>query len=69
MRRRVGRCLNGEEIAGSSCEKELRKTIQEKLRVEKVLKRKGMSNRKDTIIHLIVGSIKKISYKNESILF
>ena len=27
-----------------------------------------MSNGKDMIIHLIVGSIKKISYKNESIL-
>ena len=33
--------LNGEEIAGSFYEKELQKTSQEKLRIEKVLKRKG----------------------------
>ena len=33
--------MNGEEIAGSFYEKELQKTSQEKLRIEKVLKRKG----------------------------
>ena len=33
--------LNGEEITGSFYEKELQKTGQEKLRIEKVLKRKG----------------------------
>ena len=33
--------LNGEPITGSFCEKELQKTSQEKLRMEKVLKRKG----------------------------
>ena len=31
---------NGEEIAGSFYEKELQKTIQEKFRIEKVIKRK-----------------------------
>ena len=30
--------LNGEEITGSFCEKELQKTSQEKFRIEKVLK-------------------------------
>ena len=33
--------LNGEEILGSFCEKELQKTNQEKFRIEKVIKRKG----------------------------
>ena len=33
--------LNGEEITGSFCEKELQKTSQEEFRIEKVLKRKG----------------------------
>ena len=33
--------LNGEEITGSFCQKELQKTTQEKFRIEKVLKRKG----------------------------
>ena len=33
--------LNGEEVTGSFYEKELQKTIQEKFRIEKVLKRKG----------------------------
>ena len=32
---------NGEEIAGSFYEKELQKTIQEKFRIGKVIKRKG----------------------------
>ena len=33
--------LNGEEITGSFYEKEFQKTIQEKFRMQKVLKRKG----------------------------
>ena len=33
--------LNGEKIAGSFYEKELQKTIQEKIRIEKIIKRKG----------------------------
>ena len=33
--------LNGEKIVGSFYEKELQKTSQEKLRTEKVIKRKG----------------------------
>ena len=55
--------LNGEEIMGTFYEKELQKTSQEEFRIEKVIKRKGvtcMLNGKDVIIHLIVGSIKKI---------
>ena len=32
--------LNGEEVAGSFCEKELQKTNQEKFRIEKVIKQK-----------------------------
>ena len=64
--------LNGEKIAGSFYEKELKTTRQKKFRVEKVLKRKGDENCtfnvKDTLIHLIVGLIKKTSYKNESLL-
>ena len=62
--------LNGEEITGSFYEKELQNTIQKEFRIEKVLKRKGenyISNGKGMIIILVVGLIKKISYKNESI--
>ena len=33
--------LNGEEIIGTFYEKELRKTNQQKFRIEKVIKRKG----------------------------
>ena len=33
--------LNGEQIIGSFCEKELQKTNQKEFRIEKVLKRKG----------------------------
>ena len=33
--------LNGEEIIGTFCEKELQKTNQQKCRIEKVIKRKG----------------------------
>ena len=47
--------LDGEVIAGSFYEKELQKTSQEKLRIEKVIKRKKN--------HLILGLIEKILYK------
>ena len=72
--------LNDKPITGSFYEKELQKTIQEKFVIEKVLKRKCdklyekdtiiHSNGKDTIIHLIIGLIKKTlneipSHKNE----
>ena len=63
--------LNGEEITGSFYEKELQNTNQEKFRIGKVLKRKGDKlhvNGKGMIVISIVGVIKKISYKNESIL-
>ena len=33
--------VNGEEITGSFYEKELQKSIQEKIRIENVFKRKG----------------------------
>ena len=59
--------LNGGEITGSFSE--LEKTNQQEFRIEKILKKKTInyiSNGKDIIIHLIVGLIKKISYKNES---
>ena len=73
--------LNDKPITGSFYEKELQKTIEEKFVIEKVLKRKCdklyekdtiiHSNGKDTIIHLIIGLIKKTlnkipTYKNES---
>ena len=61
--------LNGEEITGSSYKKELQKADQKEFRIEKVLKRKGdkLTNGNGIIIVLIVGLIKKISFKNESI--
>ena len=60
--------LSAEEI---TYEKELQKASQEKFRIEKSLKEKvinWMSNGKGMIILLVVGLIKKISNKNESIL-
>ena len=64
--------MKGEEITVSFYKKELLKTSQKELRIEKVLKRKVdklyVSNGKGMIIVLIVGLIKKIFYKNESIL-
>ena len=63
--------INGQPIAGSFYEKKWQKTTQVKFRIGNAIKRKGdncMSNGKDMIIHLIVGLIKKTSYKNESIL-
>ena len=56
--------VNGEKISGSSCEKELQKTIQEKFRIEKVPKVLNcMINGKDLTIHLKVGLIKKACIK------
>ena len=63
--------LIGEEIIGTFYEKELLKTNQKEFRIEKVIKRKGDKlyvKWKDMIIVLIFGLIKRISYKNESIL-
>ena len=67
--------MNGEEIAGSFYEKKLQNTSQEKFRIEKVLKRKGdklyvkwKGYDRVLLVVLIVGLIKKISYKNDSIL-
>ena len=53
--------LNGEEIAGNFYEKELQKINQKEFRIKKLMKKKCdyMLNGKDTIIHLIVGLIKK----------
>ena len=54
--------LNGEEIVGKFCKKELQKTNQEEFRVEKVIKRKGDESCvkwKGYKILLIVGLIKK----------
>ena len=59
--------LNGEEITGSFYEKELQKTSQKKFRIERVLQREVinfMLNGKGMIVVLIVGLIKKTSYKN-----
>ena len=55
--------LNGEEIIGTFYGKELQKTNQEELGIEKVIKRKVdtyMSNGKGMIIHLIAGLIKMV---------
>ena len=63
--------LNGEPITGRFYEKELQKLSLEKFRIEKAIKKKRnelCSNERDTIIHLIVGLIKKTSFENESIL-
>ena len=63
--------MSGEEITGSFFEKKLQKTSQEKLRIEKVLKRKDEMerlNEKGMIVVLIVGLVKKTSYKNLEVL-
>ena len=62
--------LNGKEIIGRFYENELQKTNQKEFRIEKVIKKKEasyMSNRKDMIIHLIVGLIKRMLNKNDPI--
>ena len=53
--------FNGEEIIGLFYDRELQKTNQQELRIEKVIKKEinYMSNGKDMIIHLIAGLIKK----------
>ena len=51
----------------NNCKKQIKNNLEQK----KCLKEKVincMSNGKDTIINLIVGSIKKTLYKNESLL-
>ena len=52
--------------------KELQKPSQEKFRIKKLITKNGDKlrtlNGKDTIILLIVGSIKKTLNKNESVL-
>ena len=61
--------LNDEKIIGTFYGKKLPKTNQEEFRIEKVINKKDdnyMSNGKDMTIHLIVGLIKKMLYKNES---
>ena len=63
--------LNGEPIIGSFFEKELQKASQEKFRMENVLKRKSEKmcvKWKGCENSLIIGLVKKNSYKNESIL-
>ena len=58
--------LNGEDIFGTFCEKELQKTNQGLFIDAKVIKRKGVnyiSNGKDMMIYFIVGLIKKTNYK------
>ena len=63
--------LNGEKSVGSFYEKEFQKTNQKEFRIEKVTKRKGdklFVKWKGYDIHLIVGLIKKVFYKNKSIL-
>ena len=54
--------LNGEEIVETFYENELQKTNQKEFRIAKVVKRKGDKlylKWKESIIRLIVGSIKK----------
>ena len=55
--------LSDKEIVGTFYEKEIQKH-QKEFRIEKVIKIEGdinyMTNGKFTIIHLIIGSIKKI---------
>ena len=60
--------LNGEKVfMERNCKKLVMKNSEYKrYSKEKVIN--CMSNGKDTTIHLIVGLIKKTSYKNESIL-
>ena len=59
--------MSNEEITGSFYEKEWQKTCQKEFIIEALIN--CMSNGKVMIIVLIVGLIKKILYKNESILF
>ena len=63
------RNLNDKKIIGTFCEKGLQKTKQKEFRIEKLIKKviSYMSNGQDMKIHLIIGLIKKMIYKNESI--
>ena len=54
--------FNRGEIVGTFYKKELQKTNQKELRIEKVIKKKGnnyLLNWRVMIIHLLVGLIKK----------
>ena len=56
--------LKVQEIVGTFYENELQRTNQKEFRIGNVIKRKGdklyvLRKRKDTVIHLIAGSIKK----------
>ena len=55
--------INGEKIVGTFYEKELQKTNEKELNIEKVIKKKKMINymfsEKVMIIHSIAGLIKK----------
>ena len=62
--------LNVEETIGTFSEKELRKTNQQKFKIEKVIKKKVinyMSNGKAMIVHLIAGLIKKDLIERSSV--
>ena len=50
-----------------NCEKQIRKNLGQKKKLRKKVIH-YMSNGKDMIIHLVVGLIKKMLYKNESII-
>ena len=58
--------LNGKEIVGTFYQSELQEQIKKGLELKKSSREKVinyMLNGKDTIIHLIVGSMKKTQYK------
>ena len=62
--------LNGEKVIGTFIKKNCKRLIKKNLEQRKYLKEKVIScmlNGKGMIIHLIVGLIKKILYKNEPI--
>ena len=47
--------VNGEKIVGNFYKKELQRTNQKEFRIEKVIKKKVINYREDTIIPLIAG--------------
>ena len=61
--------LNGLKIIGTFYEKELKNANQKEFRTEKVIKKviNCILNRRVVIIHLILGLMKSMLYKNESI--
>ena len=63
---------DGKESIGTFYEKELQKRNHKKKRIEKIIRKKEtnyISNGKTMTVYLIVGLIKMILYKNESIHF